>query len=1015
MEKLRSRLSRRRQRLTSCDSQVDQAQDAGCDHGIPSGEAETRQSSAHAATQPFADGVEILHDRRDADVDIYFVHGLTGNRDSTWTATGPSAPWPQVLLPPRLCNARILTYGYDAYIVRKSVASTNGLSDHAKNLLNDLTTNRASSNASSRPVIFVAHSLSGLVCKEAILLSRNNPEPHLRGVFDCTKGIAFMGTPHRGSWMADWAKIPAAALGIVKSTNRSLLKVLETDDAYRHSVQDRFWSMIREQQLDGRALEVTCFFEELPLSGVGKVVSKDSATLESYNAISIHANHSNMVKIGSVDDNGFKRLLGELLRWESQIRNSTTRHERRPIEDAHNAKPANSSFNNCGTGDQLNAPGGTQNVTKGSGSQFPGATFHGPTTFGSSATAHTSIIPNTKTSTVCLLSFCLTTALQSSNLDVSEDSATGLNISSDASPLRFPIDERQASTGSLEGLPEARVLLGGPPSWTDVVDWIRGDQSWRDSATDGLLQCLVRGSVGHASSHAPRPTPVDPPNLLFNDVLTPSSTYQASPNDIHPSCPPCRLKVLENSERSLRNRRARRINTSDFAGHRGGSPKQNANIAAKPNPWCNLKGLDCPGLTKAKRLKPTRATAADPASTSASTATLHNAGTRIESLRGREFDIQSIATDKVVKVAAGNYGNGKEVIELLFNRRGGEITITHGVVEAAARNHDKGKEVMELLLNRRGEEAIITAGVVREAAGNEGCGTQVMELLFDRRGYEISITDEVLTAAAGNRGSGKEVMALLLNRRGHEIAITGEVVKAAAGNDFIQRGSAETASRLAMGRYQHHKGGYEISITNEVLKEAAGNEECGEEVMALLLNRRGHDITITDEVVAAAATCGQDGVLDLLSQNGLAHVSTEWRRVAEFYNSAKFGDISGIQQLLRAGIEPDTRNIRSETPLWVAASKGNSAVVHVLVQVAAVDVNSKSISGRSPLWWPSCKGMDRTVTILMDAGADPYLVDKNGATPITMARRNGHERVAKILERVGELNRQAAVVRMNWP
>ncbi|KAM5357709.1 hypothetical protein ACJZ2D_015994 [Fusarium nematophilum] len=330
----------------------------------------------------FPDGVEVLHDCRDATIDICFVHGLTGNRDSTWTANGQSKPWPETLLSPKLSRARILTYGYDAYIVRKSVASTNGLTDHVTNLLNDLATDRACSNASSRPIIFVAHSLGGLVCKEAVLLSRNNPEPHLRDIFDYTKGIIFLGTPHRGSWMADWAKIPASALGIVKSTNKSLLKILETDDAYLQSVQDRFWSMVREQQKAGRDLEVTCFFEELPLSGVGKVVSKDSATLESYNAISIHANHSNMVKFSSVDDSGFKRLLGELIRWESQIRNSAARQSRRPIEEAQIEKPPNSSFNNYGSGDQFNAPGGTQNISKGIGNQFPGATFSGTVQFG---------------------------------------------------------------------------------------------------------------------------------------------------------------------------------------------------------------------------------------------------------------------------------------------------------------------------------------------------------------------------------------------------------------------------------------------------------------------------------------------------------------------------------------------------------------------------------------------------------------------------------------------------------
>ena len=285
---------------------------------------ETEYSGPSSENPPpvssFPDGVEVLYDCSEASMDICFVHGLTGNRDSTWTAHGQSTPWPKTLLPPKLSKARILTYGYDAYVVRKSVASSNQLIDHATNLLNDLTTERACSNASSRPLIFVTHSLGGLVCKKAILLSRNNPEAHLRDIFACTNGIVFMGTPHKGAWMAGWAKIQAEALGLVKSTNKSLLKILETDDQLLEAIQVDFWSMIRELRESGRRIEVTCFFEELPLPVVGKVVSKESATLEGYNPISIHSNHRDMVKFSSAEDNGFKRLLGELIRWESQIR-----------------------------------------------------------------------------------------------------------------------------------------------------------------------------------------------------------------------------------------------------------------------------------------------------------------------------------------------------------------------------------------------------------------------------------------------------------------------------------------------------------------------------------------------------------------------------------------------------------------------------------------------------------------------------------------------------------------------
>lgn len=110
------------------------------------------QSTSHFH---FPVGEKVLHDCPDAAVDICFIHGLTGGRETTWTAEGQSEPWPKTLIPSELCRARILTYGYDAYVIRGSVASTNRLIDHATNLLHDLTRNRSRCKASSRPLIFV--------------------------------------------------------------------------------------------------------------------------------------------------------------------------------------------------------------------------------------------------------------------------------------------------------------------------------------------------------------------------------------------------------------------------------------------------------------------------------------------------------------------------------------------------------------------------------------------------------------------------------------------------------------------------------------------------------------------------------------------------------------------------------------------------------------------------------------------------------------------------------------------
>jgi hypothetical protein len=112
--------------------------------------------------------------------DIVFIHGLTGGRDSTWTAKGAEEPWPKLL--PRdenddeddedekgsgypLGTARIMSWGYDADIVKLAgAAGQNRVMDHARNLLGALEDVREGP-AANRPLIFVAHSLGGLVVK----------------------------------------------------------------------------------------------------------------------------------------------------------------------------------------------------------------------------------------------------------------------------------------------------------------------------------------------------------------------------------------------------------------------------------------------------------------------------------------------------------------------------------------------------------------------------------------------------------------------------------------------------------------------------------------------------------------------------------------------------------------------------------------------------------------------------------------------------------------------------------
>lgn len=72
-------------------------------------------------------------------ISVVFVHGLTGDREKTWKAKNAASPWPQTLLPTKVPQARVLTFGYDAKVADwRGMISENRIGNHAGNLLNAL-------------------------------------------------------------------------------------------------------------------------------------------------------------------------------------------------------------------------------------------------------------------------------------------------------------------------------------------------------------------------------------------------------------------------------------------------------------------------------------------------------------------------------------------------------------------------------------------------------------------------------------------------------------------------------------------------------------------------------------------------------------------------------------------------------------------------------------------------------------------------------------------------------------
>lgn len=152
-----------------------------------------------------------------AKADIVLVHGLNGAPEKTWKAPN-GVYWPTDLLPASLKeqHANVLVYGYNADVYggfwERPVKnpSDNFIHHHAQTLVTTLTLYRKSEGTERNPIIWVAHSLGGILTKRALLYSNDLRDPHqedLRSIFVSTYGIIFLGTPHNGSNAAAWGGV----------------------------------------------------------------------------------------------------------------------------------------------------------------------------------------------------------------------------------------------------------------------------------------------------------------------------------------------------------------------------------------------------------------------------------------------------------------------------------------------------------------------------------------------------------------------------------------------------------------------------------------------------------------------------------------------------------------------------------------------------------------------------------------------------------------------------------------
>ncbi|OWZ19227.1 hypothetical protein PHMEG_0006552 [Phytophthora megakarya] len=159
----------------------------------------------------------ISEDNPEPLVDVVFVHGLRGHPFNTWRTDmgsklkGNNAIWPDILLAEDLQRnnvpARLVTLGYEAGMVSwSSPWPSLTLQERGRVMLSALYAanigrDRRHQGVPARPVVFITHSMGGLLTKKMLLLEREQRDQS--GLADSTTGVVFLAVPHFGSDLAN--------------------------------------------------------------------------------------------------------------------------------------------------------------------------------------------------------------------------------------------------------------------------------------------------------------------------------------------------------------------------------------------------------------------------------------------------------------------------------------------------------------------------------------------------------------------------------------------------------------------------------------------------------------------------------------------------------------------------------------------------------------------------------------------------------------------------------------------
>ncbi|KAF3942484.1 hypothetical protein ABW19_dt0203779 [Dactylella cylindrospora] len=337
------------------------------------------KSALGNSPNPSDDGLRILVQVENPTVDVIAVHGVGADPKSTWVrfhqSGSPAAGtrsygfsagvmWLESLLPKHIPDARILLFNYKSnYWINAPKWDLRSLGSDLIRAISDEEERRREPD---RPIVFVAHSLGGLIIEEAMLFADSDKK--FKHLTEIIKGIIFLGSPLRGSNTVDWPIILANCARFVGiDSHDGLLRATAENSEKSTSLAENFLQLARR-----REMKVICFYELLETSLIKSkwlavivwllqfirlqwlvlawnkalVVPKHSACLDvdrKYK-IPLNADHSGLNKFRDADDENFRKIKNEIKRLVESEQELLTKEQQKSLEQLQRYRADRASF-----------------------------------------------------------------------------------------------------------------------------------------------------------------------------------------------------------------------------------------------------------------------------------------------------------------------------------------------------------------------------------------------------------------------------------------------------------------------------------------------------------------------------------------------------------------------------------------------------------------------------------------------------------------------------------------------